>query len=335
MSVNVYYTSSPKLNMGSHPENLVRVEGAISKLRNALSYSNFPLIPELSYDEFKDLILLTHGEDKLQEFIRPSKVTCSQCRSKYKGIICDKCGIDKCFWELDGSTYCTSDVIESLIVLVSNLKACIDNLSEVKYHYLLVRPPGHHCYNKASGFCHINNVYLMACYAKTLGYKRIFILDWDFHHGDGTAKLVNGDESLFFVSIHAYGYISTLRGDRRVFPGSGSVDENTSNTKNIPLYLTCDKDRKKYTDKTYSAIMDNQVDSYIKNFNPDLILISNGLDAHKDDSLEGLNLTNEFYKYATNKLISYDVPLVFLLEGGYNPKVIEDVSLDIVNILND
>lgn len=76
------------------------------------------------------------------------------------------------------------------------------------------------------------------------------------------------------------------------------------------------------------------MDQHIKSFDPSIIIISNGLDAHRDDYLAGMNLTNHFYIEATKILKSYNVPLIFILEGGYNPEVVKNVSFDIIKELD-
>lgn len=315
----IYFTESASHSKSGHLENFRRVHIAKNEIRKLFDYTHFPLIHILNFEDFTKML---YSNDILYRFNRPQFVFCKTCNNKHSKIICEKCGDLNCFWYIDPDTYCTNETLNCIIELVSNLKAAIDSISIVKYHYLLVRPPGHHCFNKSSGFCIINNVFLMAKYAKSRNISRIFILDWDFHHGDGTAKLVDGEEGMFFVSIHAYGDL--------IFPGTGSVEENTNNVRNFPIILDNYYDRKRHNDNEYMSLMNNEIHDLIVDFNPELILISNGLDAHENDQLEGLGLTNQFYIDATKKLISYNVPLIFVLEGGYNPDVIKNVSIDML-----
>lgn len=316
----IYFTKSEHHSKPGHFENARRIEIPEREIKQTFDFTHFPYVPILHFNEFRNLL---YFDDMFLEFTRPDIITCKFCKKKYSGFVCN-CGESECFWGSD--TYYTNLSLMCIIELVSNLKGAVDAIFyRVKYHYLLVRPPGHHCYNKGSGFCLVNNVFLTAKYAKNRGINKIFILDWDFHHGDGTAKLVNGESGMFFVSIHGYG--------RNIFPGTGSIEENTDNVRNFPLLINSKKDRKKYGDQEYMNLINGEIHQLIVDFSPELIIISNGLDSHKDDLLEGMNLTNQFYINATQKLITYNVPLIFILEGGYNPEVIKNVSIDIINQL--
>uniref|UniRef100_A0A6C0BE44 histone deacetylase n=1 Tax=viral metagenome TaxID=1070528 RepID=A0A6C0BE44_9ZZZZ len=336
--VLVYFTSSEEHNKEEHFENKLRVVLPEKYLRNKLPKNLFINALDISDDDFIQIVSNAHGRDILNDFNVPDDVICKNyindktCYTEYSlrtNSICPECSSKDYYWYLDKDTYCTVNIKKCLLDLVSNLKAAIDNItSEQKNHYLLVRPPGHHCYNKSSGFCPINNVFTMATYAKTKGFQRIFILDWDFHHGNGTENLVNGKNGIFFVSIHGYGVDGY-----RVYPGTGSKYNNSENTKNIALFLNNHEERLTYTDTYYMSIIETDIDEWIKNFNPDLILISNGLDAHRDDALEGMNLTDNFYVRATKHLKSYNVPLVYVLEGGYTPEVIQNVSYKVIEEL--
>ena len=327
--LSVYFSKSEGHNKSSHCENKLRVEIPEVYLRNIFTPELFHRAELIDYDEFVHLVDESHGEDIIERFKRPKRVICLQCNNRYTTTSCLDCGRDCSHWFLDNDTYFTPKSIECLIESVSTMKTAIDNISnDNRYHYLLIRPPGHHSSIRSSGFCPINNAFLTATYARIKGFNRIFILDYDFHHGNGTSELVNGKDGFFIVSIHGFG-----TEDYPVYPGTGSINENTTNTINIPLLLGCKEDRKSYDDNYYMNIIEKTVIPLINEFRPDLIIISNGLDAHKDDTLEGMNLTNRFYIETTRKLKTYEVPLVYLLEGGYNPKVIRSVSEDIINEL--
>lgn len=109
------------------------------------------------------------------------------------------------------------------------------------------------------------------------------------------------------------------------YPGTGNIDENNMKVLNIPM-----KKGSKNKEYIYNF---NKVKKFIVMHDIDIIVVSNGVDAHKDDPFKTMKLTNEFYVYVTSYLKSLDVPLIYILEGGYNPDVIGHVSVDIINTL--
>lgn len=151
----------------------------------------------------------------------------------------------------------------------------------------------------------------------------VAIIEWDYHHVDGTQELVDPDVHLF--SIHAYG--------PGIYPGTGGRAENRENVTNYPCVINSPNDNMKYNDNYYLNIFSKKIIPKLKKINVDFLLISNGLDAHKDDLLAGLNLTNQFYIEATRMFKELNVPVVYILEGGYNPEVIRNVSKDIIDEL--
>jgi len=157
--------------------------------------------------------------------------------------------------------------------------------------------------------------------AQEAGLSKVLILDIDFHHGDGTQSLIT-DKNLtvcqisntHLISIHGFG------------PGTGSESESTENVLNIPIHINQDtKSRVFANDDFYKEIIDTRVKPYIKNFNPDLIVVSLGVDAHRDDTLEGLNITNKTFVYIASTLKEFTKPIIFVLEGGYNVNIIHSV----------
>ncbi|HOX28164.1 MAG TPA: histone deacetylase, partial [bacterium] len=151
--------------------------------------------------------------------------------------------------------------------------------------FALVRPPGHHAEaNEALGFCIFNNIAIGAKYAQlTHGLKKVFILDWDVHHGNGTQHSLYEDPTVFFASFHQYPY----------YPGTGGMtemgkDKGLGFTMNFPM-------RARSTDDDYMLLMEECVFPAIKKFQPDLLLISAGFDAHRDDPLGAILLTESCY----------------------------------------
>lgn len=173
--------------------------------------------------------------------------------------------------------------------------------------FALVRPPGHHAgFQKPQGFCLFNNIAVAVQKLVNQG-KKIFILDFDGHFGNGTAKIFYESKEVLYLSIHQY----------PIFPGKGWVDEigqkqGRGYTINIPLPAKSGDDLFIQSIKDFLAI--------IEQFKPDIIAVSAGFDGHYSDSLTDLNYSvNSFYKIG--KILSNNFKNIFaVLEGGYNLK---------------
>ncbi|MCU4926541.1 histone deacetylase [Halobacteria archaeon AArc-dxtr1] len=184
--------------------------------------------------------------------------------------------------------------------------------------FSLGRPPGHHAVeDDAMGFCFINNAAVAARHAQeSLGAERVVILDWDVHHGNGTQDIFYDDESVFVFSLHEEG----------LYPGTGELEETGAGTgdgttMNVPLPAGTDDD-------DYVAIVDGPVATAIESYDPDLILVSAGFDAHRHDPISRIRLTTEAYALLADRMRSLaettGADLAFLLEGGYGLEVLAD-----------
>ena len=183
----------------------------------------------------------------------------------------------------------------------------------VRNAFCAIRPPGHHAANRGEhGFCFYNNIAVAARYAqKKFGLKRILIVDWDYHHGDGTEWAFYDDPSVLFFSTHAL----------RVFPGTGSAGRKGSGPGegfniNVPLPRGAG-DREIL--KAFSEILLPAAEK----FKPELVLISAGFDARKDDLLGDFRVTDEGFAELTRLVMQIskrdaESRLVSFLEGGYN-----------------
>lgn len=181
----------------------------------------------------------------------------------------------------------------------------------------LVRPPGHHaCQTHAMGFCFFNSVVVAAKSVE----RRVLILDWDIHHGNGTQDLVYDDPNILYVSLHRF---STGKGSQNeFFPYTGHPREVGVDGTNVNIAWTS-----RGRDNTaYAAALSEVVWPVVQAFDPELVLVSCGLDAAKGDLLGDACVTSDGYAAMTRSLSALvgDVPVVVALEGGYNISVISD-----------
>jgi len=185
-------------------------------------------------------------------------------------------------------------------------------LSRRRRALALVRPPGHHAEaDRAMGFCFFNNVAVAAAHARALGVERVAIVDYDVHHGNGTQWSFYTDPSVLFISSHQFPY----------YPGTGAAseigrDRGTGFTINLPLAAGA-------TDADYELVYSRVAIPALRQFRPDLILISAGYDAYLDDPLGGMRLSSECFGRLTSMIaeVADEVAagrVVAVTEGGYN-----------------
>ena len=174
--------------------------------------------------------------------------------------------------------------------------------------FAAVRPPGHHATaERAMGFCLFNNVALTARYAQECGYEKVFIVDFDVHHGNGTQGIFYDDPTVFYFSSHQY----------PAYPGSGDTTEigageGEGYTMNFPL-------QPESSDEDILPIYEEELPKAVKAFGPDIILVSAGYDLHESDPLASLYITTEAIAGIVQCIMECsNVPKLFFLEGGYN-----------------
>ena len=203
-----------------------------------------------------------------------------------------------------GSKDATSDAVGSIIT-------AIDGVQNKNFNnaFCAVRPPGHHAEkNKAMGFCIYNNVAVGANYLiNKYKLKKIAIIDFDVHHGNGTQDIFYDNEKVLYISTHQYPY----------YPGSGTNDEKGKHNNILNIPLPAGTTSEEYLN-AYEFVLKK-----IKEFKPEFILLSAGFDAHKDDPLAQLQLESKDFYNITKRTLELskqycDGKVVSILEGGYD-----------------
>jgi acetoin utilization deacetylase AcuC-like enzyme len=152
------------------------------------------------------------------------------------------------------------------------------------------------------GFCIFNNVAIAARHAQVeLELERVAIVDFDVHHGNGTEALFRGDSSVLVVSLHQWPF----------WPGSGGPGTSDESTLNIPLAAGSG-------DGEYTVAFVELVEPTVRSFEPDLVLVSAGFDAHEADPLAGMEVSVEGYRELARRCAALGPRITAVLEGGYN-----------------
>jgi acetoin utilization deacetylase AcuC-like enzyme len=168
--------------------------------------------------------------------------------------------------------------------------------------FAIARPTGHHALpNRAMGFCLFDNIAVAARAVQADGAGRVAIVDFDVHHGNGTQAIFWDDASVLFVSLHQWPF----------YPGTGGPGEGNETTINVPM-------RARSGDSDYAEAFDRVVEPAVRAFEPDVVLVSAGFDAHEADPLADMRLTAAGFRDLAQRCAAMAPRVAAVLEGGYN-----------------
>jgi acetoin utilization deacetylase AcuC-like enzyme len=230
---------------------------------------------------------------------------------------------------LDPDTYTSPDTYEiALLSAGAGIEIVERVLGDAQQRTLaLVRPPGHHAERgRAMGFCLFNNIAIGAAHARAMGVGRVAIVDYDVHHGNATQHMFEADPTVLYVSLHQYPF----------YPGTGAADEiglgaGAGFTVNAPLEVGA-------TDEDYRIVFAELVTPILRQFDPDLILVSAGFDAHERDPLAGMRLTTAAFGAMTMELrhvadACCSGRIGAIVEGGYDLRALADSMRTVIDVL--
>ena len=231
---------------------------------------------------------------------------------------------------LDPDTVASAKSYEVARYAVGSFLALIDAVfaGEIGNGFAFVRPPGHHAEpNRAMGFCLFSNAAIGAAYAlQKYKLSKVLVVDFDVHHGNGTQKAFYQRSDVLYVSTHQF----------PLYPGTGDFPEIGSGagagfTVNFPLPA-------RTGDATYNLIFEKVVVPIAESYGPDFVLVSAGYDAHIDDPLAGMEVTPKGFGGISQTLVALAEKLcggkvVFLLEGGYDLKGLQESALKSLDVL--
>lgn len=230
--------------------------------------------------------------------------------------------------ELDPDTYVSQGSFEAALHAAGAVLEAIDRCSrrELDNAFCAVRPPGHHAEaGQAMGFCIINNVAVGARYALTRGYRKVFIIDFDAHHGNGTQHIFEEDDSVFYFSTHQYPYYPETGKDMERGIGKG-----LGYTYNVPIPAGSGN-------RDFLYVYQDILPGVIHRFSPDIVLVSAGYDIHVNDPHADIRVSHEGIRGIIHSILSCSpAPVVFVLEGGYDLTALaESVGITLEEMLKE
>ena len=296
------HPASLEHDTGAHPERAAR----LAAVENALSAArSLPYTRSLSPAVSREALLRAHPAAYVDAIER----------------VCAAGG-----GALDPDTVASSGTWEAALHSCGGAVAVVDALLSggARVGASLHRPPGHHAEAaRAMGFCFFANAAVAARHAlSAYGLSRVLILDWDVHHGNGTNDILHADPEVLFVSIH----------ESPLYPGSGPASDAGSGrglgfTVNVPVPAGSG-------DETWCSLVEHVVAPLALGYEPELVLVSAGFDAHADDPLAGCRVSDDGFASMAASVLrvarTLEVPVGLLLEGGYD---LDALSRCVVRVL--
>jgi acetoin utilization deacetylase AcuC-like enzyme len=229
---------------------------------------------------------------------------------------------------MDPDTFTSPDTEEIARLAAGGVVAAVEHVLQGpdRRAFVMVRPPGHHAEaDRAMGFCFYNSIAVGAAAARAHGIGRVAIVDYDVHHGNGTQWMFYDDDSVLFISSHQYPF----------YPGTGAATETGTGkgagyTVNLPMEAGG-------TDADFDLVYRHVVVPVLREFAPELLLVSAGFDAHERDPLAGMRMTSDGYANLTSQLLAVadaccDGRVVFVTEGGYDTGALADCCQRVIEL---
>jgi acetoin utilization deacetylase AcuC-like enzyme len=299
-----------------HPERAERLKAVIERLDSCSAGRELMRIDPAPLDEQKTLSEIARVH--IGEYVQRVRQACKEGWP---------------FIDTPDSAICHASY-EVALLAVQGVLAGVDAVMTGKCRnvFCAVRPPGHHAEaDRSLGFCLFNNIAIAARHLlEDYEIKRVLILDWDVHHGNGTQHTFEAEDDVLYISMH--------EDPRRCYPGTGWEHEHGKGKgEGFTMNLVIPSGT---GDEEYIRKFEERAVPVIEKYEPQFILISAGFDSHEHDPLAGLNLTQKTYDHLVQRTKELAAEfsgdrLAVLLEGGYDLKVLADGAESLVRILQE